>query len=368
MNIIIKRSDFLTGIQSVINASAVRNTLPILSNILLETEKNTLYLSCTDLEITIRSHISAEITASGSITLPAKRLLEIIRELPEKDIHITLNDNHVVTLKCDKSVFKINGLPKDDYPVFPTVKTAEGITLSQKDLKDMIKKTIFSVSSDETRYVLNGVLMVSDPTKNIFRMVSTDGHRLSYIESTLDKKPAEALNNIIPSKALHELNKTLGEDGEVLIQLSDNQIIFSISQMVLISRLIEGQFPNFNQVIPKEYDKSITCNTGEIISATRRVALMASDKSNSINYSFSNNKLLITSNIPEVGEAQEEVEINYSGESIITAYNAKYMLDILKNIGSPECLIELTSNLNPGVIKPKDNGFNYLCVIMPMRI
>ncbi len=367
MNISIKRTDFLNGILSVINASAVRNTLPILSNILLETDKKTLFLSCTDLEITIKSHISAEILSPGSITLPARRLLEIIRELPEKDISMSLNDNHVVTLMCDKSIFKINGLPKDEYPVFPTLKNDKGITLAQKVLKDMIRKTIFSVSSDETRYVLNGVLMFSDTEKSILRMVSTDGHRLSYIESPLDKKVTQEFNHIIPSKTLHELYKTLTEEGEVFIQLSENQIIFSTAQVVLISRLIEGQFPNCDQVIPKQGENFITCDTGKIMAGTRRVSLMASDKSNSVKYSFSQNKLLITSNTPEVGEAQEELEIKYSGESIITAYNAKYLLDILKNIGSAECLIELTSNLNPGVFKPVDSGFNYLCVIMPMR-
>ncbi len=367
MIITFKRSDFLNGIQSVINASSVRNTLPILSNVLLETDKNTLLLSCTDLEITIRSHISAEISSPGSITLPAKRLLEIIRELPEKDIAMTLNDNQVVTLKCDKSIFKINGLPKDDFPGFPDFKNGKGITLSQKILKDMIKKTIFSVSLDETRYVLNGVLMFLDSEKSLLRMVSTDGHRLSYIENSLDKQSPQELNNIIPSKSLHELYKTLSEEGEVVIKLSDNQIIFSTAQVVLISRLIEGQFPNFNQVIPKQSDKLITCATDKIMAAARRVSLMASDKSNSVKFSLTQNKLLITSNTPEVGEAQEELEVNYSGDSITTAYNAKYLLDILKNIGSAECLIELSTSLNPGVFKPSDNGAHYLCVIMPMR-
>lgn len=363
-----KRADFFHGVQTSFNAVSSRNTLPILSNILLETGKDTLKFTATDLEVSINCSIPAEVSAQGSITVPAKKLLDIIREFPESDITFKVGDNNSVTLTCEKSVFKINGLPKDEYPVLPKPKKDEGVNIPQNLFQDMIRKSIFSVSTDETRYVLNGVLLIIDADK--MKMVATDGHRLSYIENTLDKKYTQKINHIIPAKALQELNKVLDSEGEVNIQLNDNQIIFSMPHVILMSRLIDGQFPNYEQVIPKNTDKTITGHTEPFMAATRRVALMASDKSNSVKYTFSKSNLLITANTPEVGEAQEDIEVSNSGENITVAYNAKYILDVMKNLGTEQFDIELTTNLNPGIFKPKSEkpGVSYLCVIMPMRV
>jgi len=366
MKFLCKRSDLSHGVQTVLNAVSTRNTLPILANILFEAEDNTLRLTTTDLEVSIKCQIPAEVLDSGSITIPAKRLSEIVRELPDSDITVSVNDNSLVTLVCEKSIFKINGLPKDDYPVLPKVKNEKGFNLAKRSLQDMIKKTIFSVSTDETRYVLNGVLFTVED--DVMRMVSTDGHRLALIRQKLEKSPTQKFNYIVPAKALQELNKILDDEGEINIQLNENQIIFSNDEVVLMSRLIDGQFPNYNQVIPKQSDKTITCDTNLLLSATRRVSLMASDKSSSVKYTISNNKLVITANTPEVGEAQEEMDIAYTGENISVAFNAKYVLDVLKNIGTDACVIELTTSLNPGVFKPHNEEQNYLCIVMPMRI
>jgi DNA polymerase-3 subunit beta len=366
MNFSCKKNDLLHGVQTVFNAVSNRNTLPILSNILFETSKDKIKLSATDLEVSIICMIPAEVTTQGSITIPAKKIADIVRELPNNDIHIKVSDNNVITLNCDKSIFKINGLPKDEYPVLPKIKGEEGINFSQITLLDMIKKVIFSVSTDETRYVLNGVLIVLE--NEILRMVSTDGHRLSFIEQKLPVSAAQKINNIVPAKALSELLKILGSEGQVNIQLNENQIIFSTADITLMSRLIDGQFPNYDQVIPKKSEKKLVCNTEKFTSATRRVALMASDKSNSIKYAFSQNQMMVSANTPEIGEAQEDMEINFSGDSITVAYNAKYILDVMKNIGTEEFILELTSNLNPGVFKPSTDKYDYLCVIMPMRI
>lgn len=363
-----KRSDFFHGVQTSFNAISSRNTLPILSNILLETGKDSLKFTATDLEVSIHCSIPAEISAQGSITVPAKKLLDIVREFPEKDISFKVGDNNTVVLTCEKSVFKLNGLPKDEYPVLPKPKKDEGVDLPQNIIQNMIKKSIFSVSTDETRYVLNGVLLIIEDEK--IKMVSTDGHRLSYIENQLDKKSKQKINHIIPAKALQELNKVLDVEGEVNIQLNDNQIIFAMPQVVLMSRLIDGQFPNYEQVIPKTSDRTVVGNTEQFLAATRRVSLMASDKSNSVRYTFSKSNLLISANTPEVGEAQEDIEIENSGENITVAYNAKYIQDVMKNIGTQDFFIELTTNLNPGVFKPKEekSTSQYLCVIMPMRV
>ncbi len=366
MNFSCKKSDLLHGVQTVFNAVSSRNTLPILSNILFETGKDSIKLSATDLEVSIICTIPAMISAQGSITIPAKKFSDIVRELPDKDINVKVTDNNLITLNCDKSIFKINGLPKDEYPVLPKTKGDDGANFSQTLLLDMIRKVIFSVSTDETRYVLNGVLMVLE--NDIMRMVSTDGHRLSFIEQKLSTTTSQKINNIIPAKALQELIKILSSEGELNIQLNENQIIFSTPDITLMSRLIDGQFPNYEQVIPKKVEKKINCSTDKYLSATRRVALMASDKSNSVKYMFSQNQMLVTANTPEIGEAQEEMEVDYLGDSITVAYNAKYILDVMKNLGTDEFILELTSNLNPGVFKPKTDQYNYLCVIMPMRI
>lgn len=363
-----KRADLFHGVQTAFNAISNRNTLPILSNFLLEATKEGLRFTATDLEVSIHCTVPAEVSSPGSVTVPAKRLLDIVRELPEKDVTLKLGENNNVTLNCEKSVFKLNGLPKDEYPVLPKSKKDEGVNLSQQVLSDMIKKTIFSVSTDETRYVLNGVLFNIDDA--LIRMVATDGHRLALLENTLTKPFHSKINHIVPSKALQELNKILVGEGEVNIQLHENQIIFSMPQIILMSRLIEGQFPNYEQVVPKTSDRSVRCTTESLASATRRVGLMASDKSNSVKYTFSRSSLTISANTPEVGEAQEEIDVTNSGENLTVAFNGRYILDVLKNLGSSDCVIELTSNLNPGVFKPgtKQDKSNYLCVIMPMRV
>lgn len=366
MKFICKRSDLMHGVQTVINAVSNRNTLPILSNILFETDENSLLLSTTDLEVSIKCTIPAEITDSGSTTIPAKRLFEIVRELPDKNITLSINDNHLVTLICEKSTFKLNGLPKDEYPILPKVKKDKGFELSKTTFQNMIKKIIFAVSTDETRYVLNGVLFSVE--ENNLLMVSTDGHRLSLYNENLEKNPNQKFNHIVPSKALQELNKILDDEGDVNIQLNDNQIIFSTSDIVLMSRVIDGQFPNYEQVIPKQSDKRIEVDAAQLLSATRRVSLMASDKSNSVKYAISQGKMLITANTPEVGEAEEEIDVDYTGDNISVAFNAKYILDVLKNIGTEKSSLELTTNLNPGLFKPVNESNNYLCVVMPMRI
>jgi DNA polymerase-3 subunit beta len=361
-----KRSDLTHAVQMVVNAVSARNTLPILANILFETRENALQLSGTDLEVTIKCQLPAEILESGSVTIPAKRLQEIVRELPETEVSITVNDHYQITLTCQKSMFKLHGLPKDDYPNLTRAIPQGGFEIPQAKMLEMIRKTIFSVSNDETRYVLNGVLFTIENQK--LRMVSTDGHRLSLMEAGVDAQVSPIFSNIIPAKALLELNKILDSEGLVKIQYTDNQIIFSTPKVELVSRLIDGQFPNYEQVIPKEASKISSCPAQELLAATRRVALMASDKSNSVKYAFTSGKLVISANTPEIGEAQEEMDVQYPGDNITVAFNARYVMDILKNFGSEECKLEMTTNLNPGVFRPAKEDEKYLCVVMPMRL
>ncbi len=372
MKVVLTRADLLKGISTVQSAVAAKNTMPILANVLLEARDKKLEFVATDLDMGIRCSVQAEVVDKGSITINAKKLSDIVRELPEASVDLEIDDNHKMILVCQKSNFKINGLPKDDFPILPEVKKDKVFKVNGSLLQEMIRKTIFAVSTDETRYVLNGVYFQVEGGK--LRMVATDGHRLAFIQKKLEGKVDEKCSVIIPTKALNELTKVIsdvgkGKEDEVIVEIvaTDNQIKFVIDGVEIISRLIEGQFPNYEQVIPKESDKKVEASTAELASATRRVAILTSEKSNSIRYQVKNGKLTISSKTPDMGEAKEEMDVNYKGEEIAIAYNAKYVLDVLKNVGADLVNIELTQPLSPGILRPKGDA-DYLCVIMPMRV
>lgn len=373
MKVVLTRGDFQKGISTVQSAVAAKNTMPILANVLLEAKDKKLEFVATDLDMGVRCSVPAEVVEKGSITLNAKKLADIIRELPEASVDIEIDDNHKVILVCQKSNFKIHGLPKDDFPILPEVKNDKAFKVKGSLLQEMIRKTLFAVSSDETRYVLNGVFFQAENGK--LRMVATDGHRLAFIQKKMDGKTDQKCSVIIPTKTLNELSKVIseGEKGDeekektVEIMATDNQIKFVVEGVEIVSRLIEGQFPNYEQVIPKESDKKIEASTEALASATRRVAILTSEKANSIRYQAKGNKLTISSKTPDMGEAKEEIDVEYKGEEISIAYNSKYVLDVLKNVGTKEVSLELTQPLSPGIIRPKGDA-DYLCVIMPMRV
>lgn len=372
MKVVLNRADLLKGISTVQSAVAAKNTMPILANVLLEAKEKKLEFVATDLDMGIRCSVQAEVVEKGSITINAKKLSDIVRELPEASVDLEIDDNHKMILVCQKSNFKIHGLPKDDFPILPDVKKDKVFKLKGALLQEMIRKTIFAVSTDETRYVLNGVFFQVESGK--IRMVATDGHRLAFIQKKLEGKSDEKCSVIIPTKTLNELTKVisdLGKDKEedliVEIVATDNQVKFIVDGVEIVSRLIEGQFPNYEQVIPKETDKKIEASTGELSAATRRVKVLTSEKSNSIRYHLKGSKLTISSKTPDMGEAKEEMDVNFKGEEISIAYNAQYVLDVLKGVGTDSVQIELTQPLSPGIIRPKGDA-DYLCVIMPMRV
>ncbi len=372
MKVVLARADLLKGINTVQNAVAAKNTMPILANVLLEARDKKLEFVATDLDMGIRCSVPAEVVEKGSITINAKKLSDIVRELPEASVDFEIDDNHKMILVCQKSNFKIHGLPKDDFPILPEVKKDKVLKINGLLLQDMIRKTLFAVSTDETRYVLNGVFFQAEGGK--VKMVATDGHRLAFIQKKLENKSDEKYSVIIPTKTLNELSKVIsdvgkGKENEIIVEViaTDNQIKFNVNDVEIVSRLIDGQFPNYDQVIPKEADKKIEASTAELSAATRRVAVLTSEKSNSIRYQAKNGKISISSKTPDMGEAQEEIEVDYKGEEIAIAYNSKYVLDVLKNIGTETVLLELTQPLSPGVIRPKGDP-DYLCVIMPMRV
>jgi DNA polymerase III subunit beta len=372
MKVVLTRGDLLKGISTVQSAVASKNTMPILANVLLEAKEKKLELVATDLDMGIRCSVPAEVVDKGSITINAKKLSDIVRELPEASVDLEIDDNHKMILVCQKSSFKVHGLPKDDFPILPEVKKDKVFKVKGSLLQEMIHKSIFAVSTDETRYVLNGVFFQAEGGK--LRMVATDGHRLAFIQKKLEGKADEKCSVIIPTKTLNELSKVIsdvgkGKEDEVIVEITatDNQIKFVAGGVEIVSRLIEGQFPNYEQVIPKESDKKLEASTADLAAATRRVAILTSEKSNSIRYQVKGNKLTISSKTPDMGEAKEEMDVAYKGDEISIAYNAKYVLDVLKNVGTDAVLIELTQPLSPGILRPKGDS-DYLCVIMPMRV
>lgn len=359
----ILKAALLEGLQKVQNVVGSRSTLPILANALLTAEDKKLWLTTTDLDITIRCAVEAEVQKGGSTTLPVKRISGIAREMPDKAIEFEIDEKDVATLKCESSYFKIIGLKGDEFPPMPKTESNYCYHLDQGVFKEMLRKTSYAASTDETRYVLNGVLLNFKGNK--LAIVATDGRRLALVEQEVEfPKEAEA-SVIVPTKTVNELMHTLGDEGELRIRATAAQITFEFSDVVIASKLIEGTYPNFRQVIPAKCEERVTVERETLFTALKRVALLNTDKSNATKLTFGKNKIVITTITPDVGEARETVPVKYAGKEITVAFNPEYMMDPLKNLNNDEIFVELTDDLSPGVIKC---DIPFLYVLMPMRI
>ncbi len=372
MKIVCSKFDLSKGIQTVQNVVSTKTTLPILSHILMETKENQLRLASTDLETGIECLIPAKILEEGGITVPARKLGEIVRELPESEVNITVNEK-IITLDCQKGVFKFSGLGREDFPELPQLEEKRSFTLRQDILKEMFKKTSFAVSHDETRYALNGTFFVIRDNK--LKLVATDGRRLAYIERGVKLPQNLETEVIVPTKASNEVSRILDEGkGDLKIILGENQIAFQLDNIRLVSRLIEGHFPDYQKVIPKKHKERIMLEREPFLLALKRVAVLTSEKSSSVRLDISKNRMLLTTTSPEVGEAREELVLDYEGEDISVAFNPVYMISFLKNEGEEKIYLELTDSLSPGLMRPagSDRGRSaeekYLYVIMPMKL
>jgi DNA polymerase-3 subunit beta len=368
MKVICGKEELLRGTQIVQTVVSPRSTLPILSNFLFETDGQQLKLSSTDLEVGVVCSIKGEVVKEGSITIPAKRFGDIIRELPnDENIEIKSDDNNQISIKCSKSHFVLMGLPKSDYPVLPGFPEEKNFKISKDVLKTMLRRTAFAASNDETRYVLNGVCMIAHEGQ--MKLVATDGRRLAYISRDgIDKKLQHKA--ILPSKAVNEVQRILAaeeKNEDVKIGLTENQIAFRIGSVTIISRLIEGAFPNYEQVIPKKHDIQIKVGVKEVLSAVKQMSLLTSDKASSVRFLFAKDLLKITASSQGLGSGEVELDIEHSGPSIEIAFNPAFLIDILKNVDENFVYFELTNSLNPALLTPV-NDKNYLCVVMPMRI
>jgi DNA polymerase III subunit beta len=368
MNLTITKEQISHGLQSVQNVVSTRTTLPILSNVLLRADGNRLEMTATDLDVTITCSVEATVKKPGATTMPVKKLFGIVRELANPEIELETDEKNVTSLRSGSSFFKIRGLGAEEFPPPPKFKEDKKVVLPQEKIKGMLRKTSFAISTDESRYVLNGIYMMLKEHK--LTMVATDGRRLALVDEEVDVSEKSQGEFIVPAKAVNELNRLLQDKGEVDIRYTDNQAAFSLKDdkgfsVLIVTKLIEGSYPNYRQVIPGETKERIALAREEFMHALRRAEIMTSDKQNSVKLNFTKNNLAITANSPDVGEARESLAINYKGKEMAIAFNPAYVIDPLNALTTDEVFLELIDELSPGVLKI--NG-PFLYVVMPMRL
>jgi DNA polymerase III subunit beta len=364
MEVHVDRDAFLKGLQMVHNVVEPRQTLPILANVLLESEGDTLRLTATDLEVGARVSVPAKVPSGGSITLSARKLLEIVKELPAATLSLKVQDNAWVALRCGGVSYKLVGLSAAEFPAVATGTAAAWITLDGKLLRDMLAQTIFAVSHDESRYALNGVLFAVQERE--IRIVATDGHRLALAVRPLASAGGSA-SGIVPRKAVQEIARIVGSGEDVQVAISENQFILQMPNVLLMARLIEGTFPNYEQVVPKAHPHRIPVSRGVLTAALRRVSVLSEERTKPVKFTLSPGLLKLTAYSPDFGEAEEQIEVPYTGEEMTIGFNSRYVLDALGAQGAEQIVIELKDGLSPGIVKSfEDEGS--LCVIMPMRI
>jgi len=371
MKLKIKKEEILKGLQRIQGVVEKKNTMPILSNMLLTADENGVEIVATDLEIGLRGRYAAEVEKPGAVTVSAKKMYEIVRELPAEDIQIRVEDNNWVKIVSGHAQFKLVGLPKDEFPALPDVAEDGMIAIEGDTLREMIKKTLYSVGENDARYVLNGLFVHMAPAKgglNI-RMVGTDGHRLSMIDRVIDAKHKEE-SVIIPKKAMMELRRLLEEDApktELLLGFSKNHALFKRDGLVMVSKLIDGNYPNYLQVVPTKNTKKVTVPKDVFTHAVKRVSILSKEKTNAVKMQLEKDRLVLSTNNPEVGEASEELGVDYKGEGVTIGFNSRYLMDVLMAMDRQTIALELSDPLSPCLVTEEGDDL-YKCVVMPMRV
>ncbi len=369
MEVRIERSVFFNSVQRVQGVVETKGAMPILSHVLISAETGQIQVQSTNLEIGILGNYPANVETPGAVCLNAKKLFDILRELPDQEVHLKTEENHWATLKCGKSKFRLPGLAPEEFPPLPEYDQEALIEFTGKLLKEMINKTQFAVSPDETRQALNSLLLEENNGQAC--MVGTDGHRLAMVKRTLGEPKdgeGEAQSFLLPRKAITELLKLM-EDEDISFKFSvrGNHLAFIHGNHVIVARKIDGKFPNFRQVIPKENDLQVHFKKDDLIHALKRVALLADEKSRMVRFEVSEGTLALVSDNSEMGTANEEISANYSGDEIRIGLNAKYVLDVLSAMENEEVTFNLKDSQHSCLITdPKDGDF--LSIVMPMRL
>ncbi|MFL6279859.1 MAG: DNA polymerase III subunit beta [Vicinamibacterales bacterium] len=372
MELVVRKADLLRELQLFQGIVERKNTIPILANVLIEADGDQVKLLATDLEVGLRSRCQASVSKKGSLTLPAKKLYEIIKALPETDVRIE-EDKSGVKVAADRFDSRMQTLPREDFPTLPDGTGTYSATLPRDVLKHMVAKTQFAITGEDTRYFLNGALFIQRPDS--MSLVSTDGHRLALITVPRDTSHNRAKSSddervILPRKTLLELGRLLAEgDGDVQYERGENHLFFEVGGRLLISRMIDGQFPAFERVIPKGNDKRVEFDRDRLTSAVKRVALLSNERSRAVKFQIDKGKVEIASSSPEFGEAKEVLMVDYTAAPVTICFNAQYVLDFLGAVESDSVGLEFKDEMSQAVMKPIGaEGYDYTYVIMPMRV
>lgn len=364
MNFISTKDELLHSVNIVQKAVSNKTTMPILEGILFQVIDDTIFLMGTDLEIGIKTVLSGKIISTGSVVISARLISELVRKLPDDDVIIELKDNYMMNIKCLNSEFNIQGQGSEDFPQLPEVNSDKEISIDKELFKSMIKETIFSVAKSENIPILTGELI--EIKEGIIKFVALDGYRLALRQGRINEDVT--LSEVVPERTLAELYRisSLSNLHSVEISYTKNQILFRLGQTYIVSRLLEGEFMNYNQIIPQNYTTKVTVGVSNLLSSCERASLMVRDgKSNLIKMNFSNNLLEIKSN-SEMGTVNEQIEVVMEGDPIKIAFNSSYFIDVLKIIGDEEVVLEFTTSVSPCVLRPTQ-GSNYIYLILPVR-
>ncbi len=370
MELVARKNDLLRELQLFQGIVERKNTIPILANVLMEAKGDEVRFLATDLEVGLRSKCAASVTKPGALTIPAKKFYEIIKSLPETDIRIA-EDKGGVKVAADRFDSRMQTLPREDFPTLPEASAAPTATLARSAVKEMVSKTQFAITGEDTRYFLNGALFVLRPDS--MSLVATDGHRLALVTVPREgkaKKDAEEIKAILPKKTLGELGRLLSEgDEDVNYERGENHLFFGVGGRMLISRMIDGQFPAYERVIPKGNDKHIEFERDRLTNAVKRVALLSNERSRAVKFQLEKGRVDVTSSSPDLGEAHETLPVEYSGAAMQICFNAQYVLDFMSAVTTDIVALELKDEVSQAVLKPVGaEGYDYTYVIMPMRV
>jgi DNA polymerase-3 subunit beta len=370
MELVVRKNDLLRELQFFQGIVERKNTIPILANVLMEAKDDEVRFLATDLEVGLRSRCTAAVAKNGSLTLPAKKFYEIIKSLPETDVRIA-EDKGGVKVAADRFDSRMQTLPREDFPTLPEAGGSVSAILPRAAIREMVAKTQFAITGEDTRYFLNGALFVLRPDS--MTLVATDGHRLALVNVPRDGKAgsgAEEVRAILPKKTLGELGRLLADgDEDINYERGENHLFFDVGGRMLISRMIDGQFPAYERVIPKGNDKHIEFERDRLTNAVRRVALLSNERSRAVKFQIEQGKVDVTSSSPELGEAHEMLPVEYSGAAMQICFNAQYVLDFLASVSTDVVSFDLKDEVSQAVVKPVGaEGYDYTYVIMPMRV
>ncbi len=375
MELTVVKADLQKELQLCQGVVEKRSTIPILSNVLLKAADGRLQIAATDLDVTILSSCAARVTTPGGVTIEAKRLFDIVRSLPDDDIHLNLQENNSMMIESGTAKFRLLGLPAEDYPTLPTVNVAEAYSISLEELKTMVAKVKFAITHEETRFQLNGALLKVQPQK--MEMVATDGHRMALINfpkaGNGKGRKGSDLTILIPRKALDEILRLEGgEDGMVKFGVSENQLFFEAGDRRLMARMIDVNFPNYMEVISRDNDRHVMVDRERLLSTIRRISLVANERTRAVRFDFAPGKLTVSSTNPELGDARETVPIDYAGNPFYVGLNAAYVTDFLSAVDTPQVSLDLKDENSQCIGKPANTAddlpYDYLYVVMPMRL